>query len=151
MTDHVKPVDALILDGNISENWRRFKRNYNIFAKAAGVDGQTDVIEINTFLNAIGPESVELFDSFTLTEEERLVYDTVINAFETFCNPRRNVIYERYKINQRNQSDGEIFDEFLLDLKKLARYDTVNIEKTRQTWYEIGLLLELVTIGCVDD
>lgn len=122
MTDHVKPVDALDLNGNVSENWRRFKRNYTIFATAARVDGQEDAIKISTFLNAIGPEAVELFDSFTLTNEQRGVYNTVVEAFERFCNPRRNVIFERYKFNQRNQHDGETFDEFFLELKKLARY-----------------------------
>lgn len=113
MTDHVKPVAELVLDGNMSENWRRFKRSYNIFAAAARVNTQTDEIKIATFLNAIGPDAIELFDSFTMTDAERQVYDTVVAAFETYCNPRKNVIYERYKFNQRNQRDGEKFDEFL--------------------------------------
>lgn len=122
MTDHVKPVDALVCDGNMSENWRRFKRNYDIFASAAKVNTQTNDIKINTFLNAIGPDAVDLFDSFSLTDAQRLVYETVVESFETYCNPRKNVIYERFRFNQRNQRDGEKFDEFLLDLKFLARY-----------------------------
>lgn len=122
MTDHVKPVDALLLDGNMSENWRRFKRNYDIFASAARVDTQTDEIKINTFLNAIGPDAVDLYDTFTMTEQERQNYNAVVMAFETYCNPRKNVIYERYMFNQRNQHDGEKFDEFLNELRLLARY-----------------------------
>lgn len=122
MTDHVKPVDALVLDGNLAENWRRFKRNYNIFASAARVNGQTDDIKINTFLNAIGPSAVDLFDSFALTDVQREVYQTVVESFEAYCNPRKNVIYERYMFNQRNQRDGEKFDEFLMDLKLLSRF-----------------------------
>lgn len=122
MTDHVKRIEELVLDGNMSENWRRFKRNYNIFAAATKVNAEQDAVKIATFLNAIGPNAVDLFDSFVMTEENRLVYERVVEAFEGYCNPRKNVIYERYRFNQRNQRDGEKFDEFLLDLKLLARY-----------------------------
>lgn len=122
MTDHVKRVEELVLDGNMSENWRRFKRNYNIFAKAAKVDTENDEIKVATFLNAVGPRAVDLFDSFTMTDANRAIYAMVVAAFETYCNPRKNLIYERYMFNQRNQGDGETFDEFLLALKLLSRY-----------------------------
>lgn len=122
MTDHLKPVESLSLEGNVSENWRIFKRNYDIFAIAKGLDEKTDVIKVNTFLNAIGKDAVEVFDSFNLTGLERTLYASVVKAFEDFCKPKKNVVYERYKFGIRNQKPGEPFDIFLLDIKKLARY-----------------------------
>lgn len=150
MTDHVKPVDELVLDGNMSENWRKFKRNYNIFETAARVNTQTDDIKIATFLNSIGPNAVDLFDSFTLTPAQRAVYDTVVAAFETYCNPRKNVIYERYKFNQRNQRDGEKFDEFLVDLKLLSRYcdfGAAESELIRDSCWNYRQFIENASIG----
>lgn len=144
MTDHVKHVEELVLDGHMSENWRRFKRNYKIFEKAAKVDTENDEIKIATFLNAIGPGAVDLYDSFTMTDAQRAVYDTVIGAFETYCNPRKNVIYERYKFNQRNQKDGESFDEFLLAIKLLSRY--CEFERS-----ESQLMRDRIVAGIVDN
>lgn len=122
MTEHLKPVESLSLEGNVSENWRVFKRNYDIFYLAKGIDEKTDLVKINTFLNAIGKDAVEVYDSFTLTPMERTLYVSVVKAFEDFCKPRKNVVYERYRFGCRNQKEGEPFDAFLMEIKKLARY-----------------------------
>lgn len=121
MTEHVKTVDPLKLDGNLGENWRKFKRNYDIFALAAGLNLKEDVVKINTLLNAIGPEAVEMYDTFDLTSIERGTYATVTKAFADFCSARKNTVYERYKFYQRDQKEGESFDAFLMDIKILVR------------------------------
>lgn len=119
--DYIKRVEELKLDGNLCENWRRFKRNYDIFSAAAEVDGKDDKIKINTLLNAVGPEAVEVFDTFELTDQERASYDRVIEKFAEFCKPRKNPVYERYVFYQRTQHEGESFDVFLMDIKRLVR------------------------------
>lgn len=122
MSEYIKRVEELDLsNGNISENWRRFKRNFDIFAAAIGLDEKTDVVKINTFLNAIGPNAVEVYDTFELTQMERTTYARVIGSFEEFCKARKNTVYERYIFYQRNQRDGEPFDSYLLEIKQLVR------------------------------
>lgn len=128
MNDGLKPVDSLSLEGNVSENWRVFKRNYDIFMIAKGIDEKTDVVKINTFLNAIGKDAVEVYDTFNLTAVQRANYAQVIKAFEDFCTPRKNIVYERYKFGIRNQKEGEPFDSFLMDIKKLAHTCAFNDE-----------------------
>lgn len=119
--DYIRRVEELKLDGNLCENWRRFKRNYDIFSTAAGIDEKQDKIKINTLLNAVGPEAVEIFDTFELTAQERTSYDRVIAKFEEFCKPRKNTVYERYVFYQRMQHEGESFDVYLMDIKRLVR------------------------------
>lgn len=121
MNECLKPVESLSLDGNVSENWRIFKRNWDIFMVAKGLDDKTDPIKINTFLNAIGKEAVEVFDSFNLAPAQQATYDLVVKAFDDFCKPRKNVVYERYVFGSRNQKEGEPFDTFLMEIKRLAR------------------------------
>ncbi|XP_055307617.1 MATH and LRR domain-containing protein PFE0570w-like, partial [Sitodiplosis mosellana] len=82
---------------------------------------KSDAIKINTFLNAVGEEAIEVFDTLTLTEEQRASYDEVIKAFDEFCKPKRNPVYERFVLNQSKQKEGEPFDAFLMDIKRLAR------------------------------
>lgn len=121
MTDHIKPVDALELTGNLSENWRRFKRNYDIFEVAAGISGKAETIKVSTFLNAIGPDAVEVFDTLGLTDAQKQLYAEVTKAFATFCGARKNTVYERYMFYKRDQKEGESFDSFLMDVKRLVR------------------------------
>lgn len=103
MSDHLTKVGKLKLDGQLSDNWRRFKRNFDIFMCAGELNEKSDAIKINTFLNAIGEDAVEVFDSFNLSDEQRASYN------------------ERFMFNQRNQKDGESFDAFHIEIKRLAR------------------------------
>lgn len=121
MTDHVKVVEALRMTGNLSENWRRFKRNFDIFMNAAELTEKSDLTKVSTLLNAVGEEAVDVFDSFNLSEADRVRYDAVVKAFADFCTPKKNEVYERYVFYQRKQKEGELFDSFLMDIKKLVR------------------------------
>lgn len=121
MTEHIKTVESLSFEGNVSENWRKFKRNWDIYAVAIGLDEKTQLVKVNTFLNAAGTEAIEVFDTFNLTVVQRNTYNDVLASFEAFCAPRKNTVYERYKFHQRNQREGETFDTFLIDIKRLVR------------------------------
>lgn len=121
MTDYIKTVKSLCMDGNLSENWRKFQRNWNIFAAAINLDAKTELVKVSTFLNAVGPDAVEVFDTFALNEVQRATCNDVIQAFQNFCTPRKNTVYERYVFYQRNQREGETFDAFLIDIKRLVR------------------------------
>lgn len=45
----------------------------------------------------------------------------MLQAFEDYCSPKKNIVYERFLVNKRNQQPGEPFEEFLTDVKKLAQ------------------------------
>lgn len=122
MSEHVRQVSKLVLEGgNIAENWRKFKRNFDIFMHAAELNEKPDIVKVNTFLNAIGESAVEVFDTFNITNEQRLVYNDVIAAFENFCTPKKNEVYERFIFYQRKQKEGEKFDTYLMEIKRLVR------------------------------
>lgn len=122
MTDNmVKRPDPLDVNGNVSESWRRFKRSFDIFMEAADIMTKPDKQKINVLLNCVGPEAVDFYDSFTMTEQQRESSAEVIKAFVAFCTPKKNEVYERFVFYQRKQKDGESFDQFHIDIKRLAR------------------------------
>ena len=41
-------------------------------------------------------------------------------SFSDYCNPRKNITYERHKFNTRNQADGESIDQYVTELQTLA-------------------------------
>lgn len=119
--DYIKKVDKLNMDGNIAENWRVFKQNYDIFCIAAEIDKKSEAVKIAVFLNAVGADAVEVFNSFNLNDQQKSKYVEVINAFDEFCKPKKNVVYDTFIFHSRQQKESEPFDNFLMDLKKLIR------------------------------
>ncbi|XP_037046531.1 uncharacterized protein LOC119081601 [Bradysia coprophila] len=119
--EFVKKVDDLSFDGNLAQNWRSFKRQYDVFEKAIEADKKKDEPRIAVFLNAAGQEAVEIFDTLELTEEHRKSFKHVVEAYENLCIPKKNEVYERFIFYSRNQKEGEKFDSFLVNLKKLAK------------------------------
>lgn len=119
--EFIKKVDKLNLDGNIAENWRIFKQNFDVFCIAAEISKKTDAIKIAILLNAVGPDALEVFNSFNLTEQQKASYADVVKSFDDFCKPKRNELYESFVFHGRNQAQNEPFDAYLMELKKLVR------------------------------
>ncbi|KAK9746924.1 hypothetical protein QE152_g5733 [Popillia japonica] len=76
-----------------------------------------------------GEEAVVLFNTFNLTADEKKDIDKIINAFENYIQPRKNIIYDRYVFYNRNQKENETFDVFLKDIKRLADMCEFGTEK----------------------
>jgi len=62
------------------------------------------------FLYSIGPEAVEIYNSFDLSEENRKKPSEIIKGFDNFAIGETNETYERYVFNSRDQKEGEAID-----------------------------------------
>ena len=119
--ERLQPPSALCLTGNLSENWRRFKQQFQIYLTATGIDQKEDGIKASTFLHVIGPESLEIYNTFTFENAgDKNKLDPIMGKFQTYCNPRKNLTYERHIFNTRNQQTGENIDAYVTDLKNKA-------------------------------
>jgi hypothetical protein len=68
----------------------------------------------------------------------------LIDAFETFCVGAVNVTYERYVFSRRQQENGERFDVFLGEIRRLARTCQFGA-------VEDSLLRDRIVVGVRDD
>ena len=119
--DSLKPPQPLnFTDGNLSDAWQRWKQKWTLYAKASGVDGKEEDVRCAVFLHVIGEEGVEVFNTFPMTADEKDKIEPLLNKFENYCNPKRNVTFERYKFNLRNQKESEPIDQYVTELKNLA-------------------------------
>ena len=46
--------------------------------------------------------------------------EKALEKFESFCNPRKNTIYQRYVFSLGNQDSGEVINHYVTVLKNLA-------------------------------
>lgn len=68
----------------------------------------------------MGEESEAVLLSTNVSADEKKVYDTVIEKFDSFFKVRRNVIFERAVFNRRVQAGDEAAEQFIMELYKLA-------------------------------
>ena len=82
-------------------------------------------------LFAIGPEALERYNHFTWPEpvegdEENKVlskdvYEDVLSRFEQEFAGMKRVVFSRFKFWEHSRSEGQDFDEYLTELKMLAK------------------------------
>ena len=116
------PPEPLQLSiGNSSQNWKRFKQKWSNYELATGVAKKDDAIRVATILTVIGDEALDVYNTFTWDDDEdKVKIDKVLEQFEKFCEPRKNIIYERYLFFSRGQESGESIDKYATVLRNMA-------------------------------
>ena len=122
MAKNLHPPEKLVLNGNLKENFRKFKQQFEIYITAAGIKDKTADIQCATLLHVIGPDAVEIFNTFKWNEDgdtagDDKKVDKILGKYEKYCNPQCNVTYERHQFNIRNQNEGESIDAYVTDLR----------------------------------
>ena len=80
--------------GNTAQKWKKFKQIWNNYEIATGVAKKDKPTLVVTLLTVIGEEDVDVYNTFTWDEEgDELKIEKVLEKFESFCNPRKNIIY----------------------------------------------------------
>ncbi len=125
----------LVFHGNITENWRIFEQEYDIFSMAANSD-KPDCTRAYILLNLAGPEAIEHETSFVYAAEVREPGDGgriiapaeskedseyLKRNFREMCHPQTNVTMERHKFNTRNQKVGESIESYVSYLRIEAK------------------------------
>ena len=91
----------LILEGNISENWKKFKQRFELYRTASGIEEKTDKVQARTLLHIIGEEGLEVFNSFEFeSEADKDKLQKLYEKFDSNCSPKQNITWERHKCLQ---------------------------------------------------
>ena len=114
-----KPPSGLSLEGNVSENWRKFKQRFEIYLDATETENaRGDKKMASMFLASIGEDALEVYNTFQFDPATgALKLTEIYDKFEQYCCPRKNVQYERYLFFNCNQKEGENIEQFVTDLK----------------------------------
>ena len=114
------PHSLEINDSNVAEKWSEWKETWEHYSVASKVNKEEGDIQVAAFLTAIGPEAREVFKTWNLSATERKDIKGVIECFDNYCNPRKNIPFERYLFNSRQQEPGESFDRYVTALRQIA-------------------------------
>ncbi|XP_063955561.1 uncharacterized protein K02A2.6-like [Lytechinus pictus] len=149
--DGMRPPEAFSLQGNITDNWKRWKQRFELYLTASGLDKKDSKVQTATLLHIIGEEALEIYNTFSfeqvISSSGQPVAPTLKDLLEKFTvhfEPQSNVTFERHVFNTRFQHENESFDQFVTDLKKKAK--SCEFEHLRDS-----LIKDRIVVGIRDD
>ncbi|MCG7876437.1 MAG: RNase H-like domain-containing protein [Candidatus Thiodiazotropha endolucinida] len=106
--------------GNIAERWKMWKQTVQLYLDVAMAD-KSEKEQCKALLYIIGKDGREIYNTFVLQEAEQDKLAPLLTKFENYCIPKKNITMERHKFNTRTQGSTELIDQFVTDLKNIAR------------------------------
>ena len=77
---------------------------------------------VHTFFCIIMEEQGrEIINTFTFPQDDQDKVDPLLQKFDDYCKPKKNTIMARFRFNSRVQAPGESIDQFVTDLRILAK------------------------------
>ena len=132
MASNALPVPAPleIHDSNTADKWRKFLAAWENYALATELGDKPQSVQVATLLTVIGEDGREVYSTLRDWahdgDDRRIV--PVLRKFAEYCQPRKNVPFERYKFNKRTQESGESYEQYKTTLRKLSEaceFDTI--------------------------
>ncbi|XP_059061259.1 uncharacterized protein LOC131854144 [Achroia grisella] len=106
-----------VTSGNLSREWERWKKSFNIYYEACEISKKSDKVQINILLHVIGDKCREVSEQFT-TEYKNVT--ELLRLFDAFFIPKKNLAVERQKFFKRDQKEFESVEQYVFELNKIA-------------------------------
>ena len=146
-----KPPEPLSFTGNVAQNWREFAEQLQWFLAGTESTEKGDEVKIGIMLSYAGKEAREIYKTLPWTSEgDANKFDKVLEAFQNYCSPRKNIIYERYTFWSLRQEEGGSIDAYLTRLK--VKIDAC--EYNKEGWpaaVRQELIRDKFVLGLTDD
>jgi transposase InsO family protein len=103
--------------------WTDWKRRFERYRTATELNKKSGEVQVCSLVYAMGSEAENIFKSFTFTDPgHQNNYNIVMEKFDEYFFPRRNVIHERAVFHQRVQRPGEPAETFIRALYDLSEH-----------------------------
>ena len=117
------PPNPVSLDGNPAQNWLEFEEQLKWFIEGSEYGKKSDVVKIGIMLTHAGKYAREIYKTLQWEEDgDKMKFDKVKKAFRDYCQPCKNVLYERHKFWNLQQDDSETVDAYTTRLRLQADY-----------------------------
>ena len=145
MSKFKAPEELDLKSANMNAEWKMFKQLWENYEVALGLSQQENKKRTATLLTIIGKEAMKIFNTFKWknnAEKENII--KVIEKFDAYFIPRKNITYERYMFNTRKQKHNENVDEFITALKTL-------VDNCEFGLLEESLIKDMLVLGVNDN
>ena len=111
-----------MFDGpDVAQRWSKWRKAFETYYIAAEVSSKSPEVQVAILLHSAGTEAQEIHSQFVFAaEEDKKEVKKVLDHFDTYCKPRKNTVYERYRFRCRDQVEDEAVDKWVKELKTIA-------------------------------
>lgn len=121
MAHSIPPPEPLDLtEGVAKNNWKVWKEAWSNSEIATAVVTKPEPVRIATLLAVIRKEANKVYKAFSWGSLDRTKIESVLQKFDGYCEPKHNVIYDRFLFTSRSQEAWEGFGHFATELRHLA-------------------------------
>lgn len=108
-------------EGELSDLWRRFKREFTQFLTAIDKNGATEQTKLAIFLRTVGPRVNDMYETMRFEEgEDRTKWSVVSGKLDNACARRTSKHVTRDRFLQLKQESKSV-DQFVVELRKQVR------------------------------
>ena len=117
---HIPVPSSLDLsNGNVAENFRRWKRQLNLYLTASGAYKLGGERQTAFILHCAGSEAINVFDQFSFAKsEDSKDPEIVLEKFQEYCCHRESEVFHSFKF--WNCAYRSPFDSFVTELRTIA-------------------------------
>ena len=106
---------------NLALEWDQWSRQFRWYILATRKDEEDEEVIVGVLLSLLGREGMKIYDTLPLTAAEAKKKDTVLKAFETYFQPLKSEVFDRFLFHRRHQQPGEPFDTWLVELRGMVK------------------------------
>lgn len=100
--------------------WPTWKERFARYRLASKLHNDDEDVQVSSLIYCMGSEAEKIFRQFGLNAADQNRYNVVLQRFDEYFLPRRNVIHERSNFHRRDQKVGESIEEYTRELFELA-------------------------------
>lgn len=113
----IQPIN--LKSTNLANEWKNWSKQFKIFLRASNLEGEPDARKVALLLHHLGPDSLQIFNSFN-EDIDVINYNELVSRFESYFVPKSNIAMERHNFFMRQQSDVESISEYAAALHNLS-------------------------------
>ncbi|XP_049515895.1 uncharacterized protein LOC125942024, partial [Dermacentor silvarum] len=113
------PPRVLDTTGDVWQSWKTWRQEFELFATATYLNQQPKEVQAATFLMIIGEDARKTYSTFAFASDEEKSDVEVLKL--KFYKPALNLAYHEFRFGKRDQNEGESFNDWLTDLRVLAK------------------------------
>ena len=120
---NLPPPKPLVVDDNLASNWKQWKKKFGKGMKLRlELTSRRILFEYqHCFQSSARRPSKRLIRLLGVRARTKTVLQTFLAKFDEYCEPRTQVIYERYRFNNRKQEPGESISTYVTELRVIAK------------------------------
>ena len=113
MMSQVPFPPRLELKSNLAKTWKSWKQLWDAYETVTGLNEKDSKLRVATFVTCIGPDALDIHNGLPFqNDEEKGDMNKILELWNSYCIGETNIIYERYKFNNRNQDLNESIETY---------------------------------------